>query len=72
MSIEPAPDKLDPPYICPFACKPLRNINAVKYHVRAHHKDLGPRERSQLKELILYGKLKYGHDYEHSADDLSI
>ena len=60
MSIEPAPDKLKPPYHC-FLCKKreLKNTNAVKYHVGYHHKTLGVRERSQLRELITYGKLKY-------------
>ncbi len=64
--IGPAPDKIDPPYSCMMCDKKvLKNINAVKYHVIVRHKSLGIRERSQLKELILYGKLKYSDiDYE--------
>lgn len=66
--IEPAPDKLDPPYSCMLCNKKvLKNVNAVKYHIRYYHKLLGLRERSQMKEIILYGKLKYGEDYEEES-----
>jgi hypothetical protein len=69
--IGPAPNKLEPPFSC-MLCdnKVLKNTNAVKYHIRYHHKLLGLRERSQMKELILYGKLKYSEiDYEDSEEN---
>ncbi len=56
--LEPAPPKLES-FHCMLCEKDLNTENSVKYHLMANHKDMKTRERSQLKELIIYGKLKY-------------
>lgn len=59
-SIEPAPDKIGPPFSCPLGdAVRLNTIDAVKKHVSYSHSELGPRGRSLLTEEIFYGGRKY-------------